>query len=505
MRKKSKNKIICLGYLFLFILFSVTVTCYWGLKWYLSTYHVKFAEFIFTILSPMKGTGGDSVRDGVIYCCPRIAFCIFVFGLAYVFITPNKFSKKLLNLCYLKKWEKSLYISSYVVLSLLVVGAFVKILHSAYFQMGIDQFVKQRSEKTLIYENEYVPPKNQVSLNGKPRNLIHIIMESMESSYASMDVGGCLETNLIPSLTSMALENESFSKKGSIGGYYPTTLSSWTVASILSQHAGIPFSFPIDGNLMNERRSFASGVTTLGDILKDYNYNQAFVCGSDADFGGRKSFFEQHGDYKIYDYNTALASNAIPEGYKVWWGFEDEYLYKIAESELALLSESDKPFNLTLLTVDTHHKYGYICGNCNSNYLDRTSNVIDCADRQVANFIKWIKSQPFYDNTTIVITGDHRRMDDALRSEYKNNKRKVYCTIINSPVKPKLIYHERVFSSLDVFPTIVASLGFTIKDNRLGLGVNLYSEKPTLIEQMGFEKLDGELSKHSDYYFKNFP
>ena len=72
MRKKSKNKIICLGYLFLFILFSVTVTCYWGLKWYLSTYHVKFAEFIFTILSPMKGTGGDSVRDGVIYCCPRI-------------------------------------------------------------------------------------------------------------------------------------------------------------------------------------------------------------------------------------------------------------------------------------------------------------------------------------------------------------------------------------------------------------------------------------------------
>jgi phosphoglycerol transferase len=256
---------------------------------------------------------------------------------------------------------------------------------------------------------------------------------------------------------------------------------------------------------MNERRSFTSGVTTLGDILKDYNYNQAFVCGSDADFGGRKSFFEQHGDYKIYDYNTALASNAIPEGYKVWWGFEDEYLYKIAESELALLSESDKPFNLTLLTVDTHHKYGYICGNCNSNYLDRTSNVIDCADRQVANFIKWIKAQPFYDNTTIVITGDHRRMDDALRSEYKNNKRKVYCTIINSPVKPKLIYHERVFSSLDVFPTIVASLGFTIKDNRLGLGVNLYSEKPTLIEQMGFEKLDGELSKHSDYYFKNFP
>jgi hypothetical protein len=102
-----------------------------------------------------------------------------VFGLAYVFITPNKFSKKLLNLCYLKKWEKSLYISSYVVLSLLVVGALVKILHSAYFQMGIDQFVKQRREKTLIYENEYVPPKNQVSLNGKPRNLIHIIMESM--------------------------------------------------------------------------------------------------------------------------------------------------------------------------------------------------------------------------------------------------------------------------------------------------------------------------------------
>ena len=51
-----------------------------------------------------------------------------------------------------------------------------------------------------------------------------------------------------------------------------------------------------------------------------------------------------------------------------------------------------------------------------------------------------------------------------------------YNTIINSKVEPKN-YKNRTFTSLDMYPTILASLGVEIEGNQLGLGVNLFSNK----------------------------
>jgi phosphoglycerol transferase len=43
-------------------------------------------------------------------------------------------------------------------------------------------------------------------------------------------------------------------------------------------------------------------------------------------------------------------------------------------------------------------------------------------------------------------------------------------------------------------------MGARIEGNRLGLGVNLYSDIPTLVEKMGLTKLNSELEKKSVYY-----
>lgn len=42
-------------------------------------------------------------------------------------------------------------------------------------------------------------------------------------------------------------------------------------------------------------------VNTLGDILEKDGYNRVFMISSDASFGGRRSYFEQHGHYDIQD------------------------------------------------------------------------------------------------------------------------------------------------------------------------------------------------------------
>lgn len=93
-------------------------------------------------------------------------------------------------------------------------------------------------------------------------------------------------------------------------------------------------------------------------------YSQTLMIGSDAEFGGRKLFYEKHGDYNIIDYKYALENNMIPYGYNVWWGYEDKRLFDFAKEELTDLAAQDEPFNLTLLTADTHFEDGYKCEDC---------------------------------------------------------------------------------------------------------------------------------------------
>lgn len=50
---------------------------------------------------------------------------------------------------------------------------------------------------------------------------------------------------------------------------------------------------------------------------------------------------------------------------------------------------------------------------------------------------------------------------------------------------------------MDDFPTTLAALGVQIEGDRLGLGTNLFSEVPTLLEKYGMEELSIELGKRS--------
>lgn len=79
----------------------------------------------------------------------------------------------------------------------------------------------------------------------------------------------------------------------------------YTMGALLETTSGVPFSFPVSGNSMDTRTKFASGLTNLGDILSQFGYHQEFLCGSNASYAGKRTYFEQHGNYEIFDYYTA--------------------------------------------------------------------------------------------------------------------------------------------------------------------------------------------------------
>ena len=58
--------------------------------------------------------------------------------------------------------------------------------------------------------------------------------------------------------------------------------------------------------------------------------------------------------------------------------------------------------------------------------------------------------------------------------------------------------------TFDMLPTTLAAMGVSIQGDRLGLGTNLFSDKQTLAEMYGFEPLDWELQKRSEFYNTRF-
>ena len=120
-----------------------------------------------------------------------------------------------------------------------------------------------------------------------------------------------------------------------------------------------------------------------------------------------------------------------------------------------------------------------------------------CSSKQVTDFITWIQNQSFYENTTIVISGDHPTMDSDFCQDIDDSyTRKVYTTYINSAVE-NTTSDTRDYTTFDNFPTTLASMGAEINGDRLGLGTNLFSEKPTLTERFGTETMKKELSRKS--------
>ena len=78
--------------------------------------------------------------------------------------------------------------------------------------------------------------------------------------------------------------------------------------------------------------------------------------------------------------------------------------------------------------------------------------------------------------------------------------RTVYNCIINSAILPTSGKMTREFATFDMFPTTLAAMGVSIEGDRLALGTNLFSEQETLTEMFGYERLDGELQKRSEWY-----
>lgn len=375
-------------------------------------------------------------------------------------------------------------------------------LHQFYQMLGINPLAPSDGPD-FVGEHYANPADVEVTFPERKRNLIYIFLESMELTFTDEQSGGAWEEDLIPELTELAREGETFTGDDTqLNGAIVLPGCTWTMGGMFCQSSGVPLKLPVHNNrsalVLDD---FFPELTCLGDMLQEEGYQQHLLIGSDASFGNRREYYTEHGAFDIFDYNHAIEEGFIPEDYKVFWGFEDEKLFAQARTMLGELSRSDEPFNLTMLTVDTHFEDGYVCRLCqNEHGDDQYANVMSCSSRQVSEFVRWIQDQDFYEDTTIIINGDHTTMDkDFCDDVDPNYQRKTYTAIINGQASVAEPDAHRTYATVDLFPTTLAALGCQIEGDRLGLGTNLYSSEATLIEELGLDACTDGFNRRSEF------
>ena len=502
-RKKTKKEVVKKAVkvskfiLYYFLIFLALVIIF-GTNWALDKAQINNFEQILLTLTNSVSTASNEMIISFIIDCILISLILTII---IFFIT--RFFKNLEVFINIKIKKIIIKINFYKITSFIfLVGLVTYAIYYASSGLYIYDYIKYSNIESNFFETLYVDPKEvELEFPDEKRNLIYIFLESMESTYADKENGGAYDINYIPELTELAEDNINFSSTNLVGGAHMAYNTSWTMAAMVAHTAGIPLKtvFNQDDVSTYEVGTTLPGAYSIGDILDEEGYRQYIMVGSDLTFGGRRNYFENHGNYTEFDYYTAIDDGIIDEDYYVFWGYEDARLFDYAKGELTEISKSDEPFNFTMLTVDTHFPDGYTDNSCKDTYDNPYLTAIDCSSEKLEEFINWIKEQDFYENTTIVLAGDHLSMNTYSFDGIDEEKRGIYNVFINSAIDTDC-NNNRSFTTFDYYPTTLAALGVKINGERLGLGTNLFSCKETLSEEYGNDYIDEKLMENSPYY-----
>lgn len=501
---------VVLFFLAIFLSMALRLGTDWAVKNYSFT---SFDEILYTLGTSVTTASKDILDDffeSNIY--PPLQTTLIILGIFVVIYIIYKLcfrnSKIQLRITIFKKQfhiKFNIAVFIFMIACIIPIYTLTDSIVYAMDKLYINEYIEDNAKESSFFEEEYVNPADvKLEFPKEKRNLIYIFLESMESTYTNYENGGAYPYNYIPNLTELAQDNINFSNNDNVGGAHMPFGASWTMGGMVAATAGVPIKTPfsvIDANQEeNYENGLVNGATTIGDILAKEGYHQSIMVGSDLSFGGRRTYYKGHGDYQVFDIYTAREDDIIPDDYYVFWGYEDDKLFDYAKQELEKVADGKEPFNFTMLTVDTHMPDGFesdFCPNYSSNpYL----NAIYCSDMQLGEFVEWIQDQDFYDNTTVILAGDHLSMNTtSFNNLPEGYERRVYNVYLNSAVDTDNT-KNRDFTTFDYYPTTLAALGVKIQGDRLGLGTNLFSDKKTLSEKYGNDYIDQELRKKSTYY-----
>ncbi|MFT4110400.1 LTA synthase family protein [Propionicimonas sp.] len=330
---------------------------------------------------------------------------------------------------------------------------------------GVPQFVRA-SLDTRTIADYYVTPA-VTTVPAHPKNLITIYLESTENTFGDASIFG---EDLLANLQDATRDWAPYDLH-----QYPT--GGWTMAGIVSTQCGIPLkskllTLGVNSNTLGEElETYLPGATCLGDVLKQQGYTSAFVGGAHARFAGKDTYLLDHGYDRTQGLDDWLAAGETSENVSAW-GLSDARMFAHAEQTVADLRAGGKPFNLTMLTLDTHDP-GAVYPSCTGEDAVRYATALKCSGKAVAGFLSYLEQNGYLDDTVVILTGDHVKNtgdSDQFRDQLNQAPER---TIFFRAWSPAGVHWGREDADqLSVLPTTLELLGFGVPGGRAGLGVS---------------------------------
>lgn len=365
------------------------------------------------------------------------------------------------------------------------------------FLLGTIYFLNQLAipayAKSLIGEDyfkaHFFDPKNLTFQSSKPKNLVFIYVESLETSYRNKKL---FSKDLLQRLDPAEFGGISF------GSYNQTVQTGWTIGAEVATQCGLPLKVVLkgtDGNSQGEKiRQFLPNAKCLGDILRDHGYYNVFLQGASLRFAGQGLFWRQHGFHDVFG-----SEELAKLGYKAGggWGVTDDGVLQHARKLFRELHSSGKKFNLTIALVDTHHADGILSEECKRRGVKNFVGIVECTAQLVSEFIQELVDQRFLDDTVLVVVGDHLAMKNVVYDKLTSTKRSIYNMFLAKdlpqPNRDEIIHY-------DLLPSTLSLLGFDWNEGRAGLGFSAFGNNVILPPKNRTAELNKSLMNQSHTY-----
>lgn len=338
-------------------------------------------------------------------------------------------------------------------------------------------------------DRRYIEPEI-LAVPESPPNLLLLYLESIEHTYADRERFGDAYADL-----------DALGARGHVfEGVRQLDNTGWTMAGMIASQCGTPL---MPAGLLHDRQfepleHVVPGVDCLGDLLSEHGYRLSYLGGASTAFAGKGLFYQGHGFDSVMGREELVPRLDDPD-YVNNWGLFDDSLYDFTAEEIRRLeAKDDGPWGVVNLSITGHAPNGYPARTC----LERQGEFdgedilysVTCSAWLARDLVERLEQEGLLENTLVVIASDHLTMRvsawDQLTAGERDNTFMMLGSGIESGTRTR-----REASMVDLFPTLLEAMGFTIQGHRAGLGASLLAEpdQQTLVERHGLVPLNARM------------
>ncbi|CAM3897594.1 MULTISPECIES: LTA synthase family protein [Pseudoalteromonas] len=336
---------------------------------------------------------------------------------------------------------------------------------------------KSMQNQQADFNNSNAPTKtfHQAAYQGKPKNLVIILQESLGARYVGT-LGGL---PLTPNIDKLYQQGWGFDNLYATG-----TRSVRGIEAVITGFTPTPSRAVV--KLDKSQRDFF----TIADFLAKQNYHTQFIYGGESHFDNMQSFFLGNGFEQIVD-----SDDFANIDFNGSWGASDEDLYTQADIELTKLQQQGKPFFSLVFSSSNHSPYEFPDNKISlyDNDKQTRNNAAKYADYALGTFIEKAKKSTYWEDTVFIVIADHdSRVSGA--SLVPIDHFRIPAVIFGKGIAAKR--DHQLASQLDIPATLLSLIGASGEHPMIGRDLSQAIANNEQRAMMQYDKNFAYITKH---------